>query len=147
MRVLVLVKPAVEASELGFQDDMTIRRDGASVSITLADAHAISIARRMKREGSAEYDALSLYPGYPRQGTPTSYLPTYKEAGAGAPAPTYQPPRKWGMIFHVRWISDEIQSYISYAALRHISYLSNLRLDKYFIAIAPMIFSPAGTQV
>ena len=65
MRVLVLVKPAVEASELGFQDDMTIRRDGASVSITLADAHAISIARRMKREESAEYDVLSLYPGYP----------------------------------------------------------------------------------
>ena len=65
MRVLVLVKPAVEASELGFQDDMTIRRDGASVSITLVDAHAISIARRMKREESAEYDVLSLYPGYP----------------------------------------------------------------------------------
>ena len=88
-----------------------------------------------------------LYSGYPRCGTPSHDPPTYKEAGAGAPAPTYQPPREWGMIFHVRWISDEIQSYISYAASRHISYLSNPRLDKYFIAIASMIFSPAGTQV
>ena len=53
-----------------------------------------------------------------------------------------RPMRKDGSIFHVRWILDRIQSYISYAAQRHISYLSNLRLDKYFIAIAVMISPP-----
>ena len=62
-----------------------------------------------------------LYLEYPKQGTLNIDPPTHREAGARAPAPTYCPPCEWRAIFHVRWILDRIQSYISYAAQRHIS--------------------------
>ena len=65
MRVLVLVKPAVEASELSFTEDMTIKRAGAAASVTMADFHAVSIARNLKRSAGAEFDILTVYPGYP----------------------------------------------------------------------------------
>lgn len=65
MRILVLIKPAVESSELCFTEDMTIKRTGMTAAVTMADFHAVSIARNLKRLHGFEFDILTVYPGYP----------------------------------------------------------------------------------
>ena len=65
MKIIILVKPVVEAKDISFNEDMTLNRSLSLPSLDMADAHAISVARDLKSAGGGTIDVLSLSPGYP----------------------------------------------------------------------------------
>jgi len=65
VNILVLVKPSAESSNISFKKDMTLNRQANKLILDMADAHALALARTMKKMAGGTITVLTLAPGYP----------------------------------------------------------------------------------